>query len=255
MKFDCNCFTGNWPFFKVRCNTLEKLMEKHRSCGIEGGFVSALESIFYQDPYEAEVLLAEAVKGTSYRHAMILNPTLPGWKDDLTRAMRDLDIQAVRLVPGFHGYKLTDAVTDEVSALVQQYELPLIITARMRDERCMYMIQPEVLQVDDIVAFLEKNPNIITILAHLRAWEAEKILAQFPERENLFTDISGFKDGLFIIDQMQEKDTVRGRMVYGSGAPLMDLHATVWLIDTSEIGRSAIDEIYSGQKLLQLSDR
>lgn len=254
MKFDFNCFVGNWPFFRVRCNTLEKLMEKHRSCGIEGGFVSALESIFYQDPYEAEVLLAEAVKGTPYRHVMILNPTLPGWKDDLARAMRDLDIQAVRLVPGFHGYKLTDAVMDEVSALVQQYKLPLIITARMRDERCMYMIQPEVLPVDDIAAFLEKNPNIVTILAHLRAWEAEKVLAQFPGRENLFTDISGFKDGLFIIDQMQEKAAVRGRMVYGSGASLMELHATVLLLDTSEIGVQAIEEIYSGQKLLKLLD-
>ena len=98
-------------------------MEKHRSCGIEGGFVSALESIFYQDPYEAEVLLAEAVKGTAYRHAMILNPTLPGWKDDLARAVRELDIKAVRLVPGFHGYKLTDAVMDEVTSLLVQYDL------------------------------------------------------------------------------------------------------------------------------------
>ncbi len=252
MKFDFNCFVGNWPFFRVRCNTLEKLAEKHRSCGIEGGFVSALESIFYQDPYEAELLLAQAVKGTNYRHAMILNPTLPGWKDDLARAVQDLDIQAVRLVPGFHGYKLTDAVMDEVSTLVQQYALPLIITARMRDERCMYKIQPEVLPVDDIVAFLDKNPGIVTILTHLRAWEAEKILAQFPDRENLFADISGFKDGLFVIDQMQEKDAVRGRMVYGSGAPLMDLHATVWLLNTSEIGEEVINEIYSGQKLLWL---
>ena len=254
MRFDCNCFVGNWPFFRVRCNTLEKLIEKHRSCNFEGGFVSALESIFYQDPYEAEVLLAEAVKGTAYRHAMILNPTLPGWKDDLARAVRDLDIKAVRLVPGFHGYKLTDAVMDELSALVLKYNLPLIITARMRDDRCMHMIQPEVMQLDDIIAFLDKNPKIITLLTHLRALEAEKVLAQFPDRTNLFTDISGFKDGLFIIDQMQEKASLRGRMVYGSGASLMDLHATVFLMDTSEIGQEAIDEIYSGQKLLALLD-
>jgi hypothetical protein len=103
-------------------------------------------------------------------------------------------------------------------------------------------------------AFLDKNPKIITLLTHLRALEAEKVLAQFPERTNLFTDISGFKDGLFIIDQMQEKASLRGRMVFGSGASLMDLHATVFLMDTSEIGQEAIDEIYSGQKLLALLD-
>lgn len=250
MKYDFNCFVGNWPFFRVRCNTFEKLCETHRRCGIEGGYVSALEAVFYQDPYEAEVLLAEAIKGTAYRHAMLLNPTLPGWKDDLARAVRDLNIQAVRLVPGFHGYKLTDAVMDQVAALLMQYRLPLIITARMRDERCMYMLQPEVLDPDDIIAFLDKNPGIPTILAHLRAWEAEKVLARFPDKKDLLTDISGFKDGLFIIDQMQEKDIMRGRMVYGSGAPLMDMFATTLLLDTTQIGQDAINDIYSGQSFL-----
>ena len=56
---DFNCFTGNWPFYRVRYNTVEKLAQLHSRIGITGGYISALEAIFYQDPYEAELALAK----------------------------------------------------------------------------------------------------------------------------------------------------------------------------------------------------
>ena len=149
-RMDFNGFTGNWPFFRVRSNTVEKLAQLHQRCGIEGGFVSSLEAIFYQDPYEAELQLSRQLKGSAYMHAMVLNPTLPGWKDDLKRAAQQLNIKAVRLVPGFQGYALTDPALEEVMANLREYGLPLIITLRMRDERTMWMIQPESIPVEDL---------------------------------------------------------------------------------------------------------
>ena len=65
-RLDLNCYCGNWPFFRVRYNTVEKIAQLHSRCGIEGGFISAIEAIFYQDPYEAEVQLAKQLEGTLY---------------------------------------------------------------------------------------------------------------------------------------------------------------------------------------------
>lgn len=249
-RMDFNAFAGNWPFFKVRNNTVEKLAQLHARCGIEGGFVSSLEAIFYQDPYEAELELARQLQGTSYMHAMTLNPRLPGWKDDLKRACAQLNITAVRLVPGFQGYTLADPVMEEVSAALREYGLPLIITMRMRDERTMWMLQPESVSMEDLQSFLDKYPDIPTLITHIRAAEVEKLSPQLAARENLFVDISGFKDGLFVLDHTWGETAARGHIVYGSGAPLMEMQATTLQIDTAQLPDEAKAEMFSGEKLL-----
>ena len=247
---DFNCFSGNWPFYKVRYNTVEKLAAQHKRIGVTGGVISSLEAIFYQDPYEAELALAKELEGTDYLHAMILNPRLPGWKDDLHRAQRDLNIKAVRLVPGFQGYTLADPVLEEVAADLRMYGLPVILTLRMRDERTMWMLQPENVSMEDLQGFLDKYPDIPTVVTHIRAAEAEKLSPQFVARENLFVDISGFKDGLFVLDRMATESAARGHLVYGSGAPLMEMQATTLQIDTAQIPEEVKTEIFGGEKLL-----
>ncbi len=37
-RMDFNGFAGNWPFFRLRNNTVEKLAALHSRCGIEGAF-------------------------------------------------------------------------------------------------------------------------------------------------------------------------------------------------------------------------
>lgn len=249
-RLDFNGFSGNWPFFKVRYNTVEKIARLHARCGITGGFISSLEAIFYQDPYEAELELARQLHGTAYLHAMVLNPRLPGWKDDVKRAVRQLNIKAVRLVPGFQGYALSDPVMEEVSACLREYKLPLIITLRMRDERTMWMLQPANVEIGELTAYLDKNPDIPTLLTHIRAAEVEKLSPQLTARENLFVDISGFKDGLFVLDRMWSDTAAKGHIVYGSGAPLMEMQATTLQIDTAELPEEAKAEIFGGEKLL-----
>ena len=57
MKLDCNAFIGNWPFYKTRFGSFEDLKRIHRENGIDGGYVSSVQSIFYNHPWEAEVEL------------------------------------------------------------------------------------------------------------------------------------------------------------------------------------------------------
>ena len=122
-RFDGNCFVGNWPFYRVNETTDEELIKVHSRYGITGGFLSSLEAIFYQDPFVAEKQLARQIKGTAYKHIMVLNPTLPAWKDDLARCVEKFEIAGVRLLPGFHGYSLDDPVLNEVVQEIKKYHL------------------------------------------------------------------------------------------------------------------------------------
>ncbi len=250
-KLDFNCFCGNWPFNKVRYNTFKKLSELHSRLGIEGGFVSSCEAIFYQDPYEAEKDLAASIKGTNYMQAQIINPKLPGWKDDLNRGVNELSIKAVRLMPGFHDYLLTDDIMDELIEALREYKLPMIITLRMKDERSTWMIHPRTIELSELCSFLEKTEDIITIVANIRTAQTTALHDQFNKRFNLFVDTSGLKDGKFPIESIWQSPT-REHLIYGSLAPILEPHSTALLVDAADIGSDAKETIYSGNGIMEL---
>ena len=246
-RLDLNCYSGNWPFFRVRYNTVEKIAELHSRCGIEGGFISAIEAIFYQDPYEAELQLAKQLEGTPYMHAMILNPTIPGWKDDLARAVRDLNIRAIRIMPGFHGYELSNPVLNEVCDLLHTYHLPLILTLRIRDERTAWMIAPRTFPVDEIANFLDNHKDTTTLLACTRVKEIFALQPQFEGRSNLFTDVSGFKDGNYTVENISNA-IGSDRIVYGSSAPLLEMQSTTIIVDRAKLPEEVKQAIFSGNQ-------
>lgn len=247
-RIDYNCFTGNWPFHKVRCNTIAKLSALHHRVGIENGIVSSLEAIFYQDPYEAEKALAVEIAGTGYVQAFVCNPTLPGWREDLRRAVKELSIRAVRLLPGFHGYRLTDSLMEEVAAVLRAYSLPLILTLRLEDVRVTWMCHPQAVELQDVAAFLSKYPDIPTMVANIQKYELPALYGLLTQRDNLFLDTSGLKDGLFIMEQLHETP-VKGHLVYGSLAPLFELQSTALLVEKAQIAETDREQIFNNHFL------
>ena len=101
---DHNCFIGNWPFCRLDYADFESLREEHAACGIDHGYISSLQSIFYNDFYEAEVELSEMIGNSGYLHTVIPNPTTQCYKYALERCFDEFDVKGIRLVPGYHGY-------------------------------------------------------------------------------------------------------------------------------------------------------
>ena len=195
-RFDGNCFVGNWPFYRVNEKTVEGLLNVHKRYGFTGGFLSSLEAVFYQDPFEAESQLAIEIKGTPYRHIMVLNPMLPAWKDDLDRGVEKLGVAGVRLMPGFHGYTLDDFVLDEVIEQVKKYNLYLLITLRMHDDRMTWMYHPRSIPMEEICRFVNRNHDVRILLNHIGSHEIKQMNTLGVIWDNLFVDTYGFKGGV-----------------------------------------------------------
>ncbi len=250
-RLDFNCYCGNWPFFRTRYNTVEKISQLHSRCSIEGGFISAIEAIFYQDPYEAELQLAKQLEGTAYMHAMTLNPMIPGWKNDLDRGVRELNIKAVRLIPGYHGYSLSEPAVDAACEAIRAYNLPLILTLRILDERTTWMVNPRKIELEEISAFLDSHKDMVTLITCARARELQILAPQFEGRTNLFTDVSGLKDSNYIVETISQC-IGSDRIVYGSSAPLLELQSTTIIVDRAKLPEDTIAQIFSGNKFLNL---
>ena len=250
-KMDFNCFVGGWPFHRVRCNSLDKLMALHRDNGIDGAFVSSTDAIFYNDPYEADELLAQQVQGTNYRHVMTVNPMLPGCLDDIRRGVEKLHIAGVRILPGFHDYTLDSPEVAELCELLRTYHLPLFLTLRMEDDRVAYLFYPKTIPIWDIGQFLGTQMGFPILLCNVRISEIRWLKQLILSRSDVYVDTSGLKDGLFSMEALSEEQLTQ-RLIYGSLAPIFCLKSTLLLIERAEIPALEKEKMLSGEGFLKV---
>ena len=246
-RVDLNCFVGNWPFHYVRNNSLEDLIKLHKANDIEYGYVSALEAIFYHDPYEADSRLAKELEGTAYRHVVTVNPKLPGCCDSVRRMVREFLVAGVRILPGFHDYLLTDPDVEKLCELLEELNLPLFLTLRMEDERAQYMFITNEVPTWDIDGFLGRHRNIKIVICNIRNGEASYLTNLLKYYDNVSIDCSGFKNGLFAIDEFY-KSGILDAVVYGSTAPIFCMKSTVLLIETADIPADAKKAVFEGKR-------
>jgi predicted TIM-barrel fold metal-dependent hydrolase len=242
-KIDVNCLLGNWPFRKIRKNSLNDLKNIHEINNMEYGYVSSLNSIFYNDPFEGDQELHEIIKDTQYRHVLTINPELPWFIDDIKEGIELFDIKGVRIYPGYHGYTLDSRSVQELCRVLTEKKLPLFISMRMEDERLNYLVHPRSIDKTELSEFLTAHPENVIVLLSIRYGEVMPIKDIINSRENIFIDTSGFKDLLFIIEKMT-KEIDHCKILYGSNHPLYCMKSTILLVEKAEVDNSVKEYIF-----------
>lgn len=249
--FDLDCMVGSWPFHRVRNYSFEDLKRLHARVGICGGLVSSTEAIFWNDPYEAECLLAkQLVNEKNYKQVMTVNPTLVGWRDDLIRAEREIKPVGVRVTPGFHRYTLDHSELQELAEECIKRNLIMLITVHMEDERVAYLLPYKPVAADEIAAFLKKNPELTVLLSNIRIGEAIRLEAEIAANNNVYLDICGFKDAMFAVNYVAQKaPALKRRMVYGSMSPIFCIASSAMFLSHDNVPRDLVDAIRNGNGL------
>ncbi len=222
---DYNCFTGNWPFHKIRKNTFEDVKALHRKYSVEYGYISKIESIFYNDPYESELDLYNEIKGSGYKQIMTINPTLDIAENIVKRAIKELNIKGVRIMPGFHGYSILSDCVKNITAILRENNLPLFINSHLEDERTSYLYHPVGTPCDEIAKFITENKDIEIQLCTIGFYEVIRIKDAILSCDKVYFDVSGFKDRLFSMPEIR-KEGLSQRARFGSMAPLFCFEAS-----------------------------
>lgn len=246
-KIDISCFVGTWPFHKIEHCQLRDLMAIHQRHGIETGFVSSTNAIFYNDPYEAEQDLAEQLKGTAYRQVMTINPTLPGWRTDLRRGVAEMKIAGVRIHPGYHGYQLCDSCVCELMEELRLLQLPLFLTMRMEDERITYLLHAQEVHWSDVGDFLKKHSTQPVLLSNLRLNEMKAIAEIIQKRPQTFVDCAGMKDAVFALEVVRDEYKIEDRLVFGSLATVSCFESMYLAITTANATEELKNRILTGE--------
>ena len=202
-RIDTNVFFGRWPFRRCGEEDMAPILRRCRGNGVDGILVSSVHSIFYEDPFEAEEELHRAIADLEgVYHVYSVNPRSAGWKEDLRTARESFDIRALKVFPGYHGYPLLGPEMAEVCQMARQYDLPLILSMRVEDERVAYLLYQKPLPLDHLGMFLGTYRENTIILSNISFGEVMGLRPNILSRDRIYVDTAGFKFISFPLEKL-----------------------------------------------------
>ena len=230
MIIDCNVGFGAWPFARFAENTPAKLDRLLENEGIGRALVSSVEAVLYEEPEECNRELERAL--ARYPRLVPVPVVSPRVKS-ASAILAKPGIKAVKLIPNYHAYSLSDERAVALCARASERRIPVLVQMRVEDERSHYeLLQVPGVKAEEIAALAARLPEL-TIVA-LCPYFAEAVsLAAIP---NVYVDIS-FAEVLDTLGQLCGK-VPSGKVLFGSHAPWLYARAAVKKLELSSIGKA-----------------
>lgn len=217
MLIDTNVHLGPWPFAEMPVKSGRDLARLLATHGIDRALVSPLDAAFLPDPLPANRRMLAAVKSISALVPIpVVNPVLGHWREQLEFCVR-ADVRAVKLLPNYHHYRLTDRRVTEFMAALAATRLKLVINIRLQDERTSYFaLRIKGVPTAELATFLARHPEQHPLLTGLQRPALKTLAAQ---RTNFSADISFCEWQDTVADLLTALPAAR--LLFGSGAPLL----------------------------------
>lgn len=253
---DLTVFLGQWPFRYSTQATAVELLGMAEHLGITRMCVSHIASIFGHDTLSGNEALMEQTAGEERMWPFaILNPAEPGWERELAWVERS-GARGIRLVPGYHEYKLGGSQAADLVEASGSLGLPLQICFRLEDERLQHTrYQAKDLgyhEVAELIVRVSGKSNIL--ISGMRDYEWDAVLGHLPPeypRNNVFVDLWYCKGPLAMIAALCQRNE-ENRMTYSSCFPLQTAEATALQLATADISDDERYAICRGNALRYL---
>lgn len=248
MIVDVNVNLSRWPFRRLPCDEVPKLLEKLKRCGVNHAWVGSFDGVFHKDIGGVNARLAEQCK--QHGQGLLVpfgsvNPKLPDWPEDLRRCHEDYGMPGIRLHPGYHEYGLDDPVFAELLALAEERGLIVQLVLRMEDPR----VQHPLMRVPDVDAkpladLVAARPKLrLAVLNGLRALRGEA-LSRLSGAGNVCFEIS-MLEGVGGVSNLL-KTVPLERVLFGSHFPFFVIEAALLKLRESELSAAEREAITHG---------
>lgn len=211
---DTNVSLFRWPFRRLPLDETEKLVAKLGALGITTALAGSFEGVFHRDLTSANARLAEeCARFPGLVPVASIDPAKPGWGRDLAAAKT-----AVRLHPGYHGYRLDHPGLAGLLAAASERGLLVQLAVALEDPRT----QPELMRVPEVdlaplPAALAKAP---AAKVQLLNWKARGPLTNtLRDLPNLVVD-TALADGTDAVAALVNTFGPE-RVLFGSHAPFL----------------------------------
>lgn len=188
----------------------------------QGALVTPLAGLFYKDCLSAVREMLDELEADSRPDmwpVAVLNPSFPGWQDDLAIVLDGWGCVALRLFPNYHGYRLTDPHATDLLKAVQDRGLPLVISVRVEDERLHYwLVKVQPVPCPDIAWVLRTFPDLKLVLCEVRPDEVDQLRGDIMNHPHASVDTSARMPQFYLEEMIGQLGS--DRVVYGTAMPL-----------------------------------
>lgn len=246
---DINAYTPDWPFRRLRHRTADDLLRLMDSAGIARAVVSPLGAAFRLDAAGPNAELLEFIRGRDrLLPAFALNPNYPAWEDDLRQALEG-GAAALRLYPNYHAYSPADPPCIEAAHAAAEAGLPLLVAARLQDERSHHpMMKVPPVAPDALARLAAAAPRARLVVTMLRVGEAQGL----AQASNLHFDLCGMQGPVGFLAQLLEAVGPE-RLLLGTALPLQYPLPSVEKLRTATLSPEVHAAIASGNARRLLS--
>jgi len=222
MIIDFGCNLGFWPFRRLPATTGAEIGSVLDAHGVDRAVVGWLPAVTYRNVHEGnEALAAEVGEDPRWVCFATLNPTFPGWEDDLERCATGLGTQGLKLYPNYHAYSLAQGDADALVEAAVARDWPVMVTVRLEDERCHHLrMQVGPTPVEEIAALAQRFPRGRFVLGNGSYAEIEQCFAVVGTRETVWAELGYLKSPLEAVATCVQRFGA-SRLLAGTNTPLM----------------------------------
>ena len=245
MIIDVNVSLSRWPFRRLPCDELPRLIEKLRECGVTEAWAGSFDGVFHKDIAGVNARLLDDCRRSGpvlLRPFGSVNPALADWREDLRRCHEDYKMPGIRLHPAYHGYRLDDPVFAELLTQARQRGLIVQLVVRIEDPRMQHPLMrvPDV-DTKPLPGLLAARPGLrVVLLGALQSVRGEAV-TQLIRAGEVYFEISTL-EGVGGISNLLSR--VPGdRILFGSHCPYFILESAVFKLQESDLPAARVDAI------------
>lgn len=188
------------------------------------GGKAKLSGVWVDDAYVADYVAKDPDRLIGF---LSVDPTQPGWQEEMRHGHETLKLRGVKLLPMYAGFKACDPELEPLWEYCEKHGLPVLMHTgttfvKQAPLDCTFprLIEPVAL----------KYPGIKFILAHLgHPWEGECVVT-IRKHPNVYADLSALHYRPFQLYQslmLVQEYGVWDKVLFGTDFPFTTVNATV----------------------------
>jgi predicted TIM-barrel fold metal-dependent hydrolase len=206
------------------------------------GGKARLSGLWVPDQAVAEYVAQQPDRLTAF---LCVDPTQPGWRDEMEQGHRDLKMKGIKLLPMYAGFKPNDRELDDLWAYATKHRLPVLLHTGTTfiDKAPLECTLPRL--IDDVAV---RFPKVKIIMAHLsHPYEGECVVT-IRKHPNVYTDCSALHYRPFQLYHslmLVQEYGVWDKLLFGSDYPFTT-------VDASLAGMRKLNDMLEGTALPRL---
>ncbi len=238
MIIDTNVYLSQWPTRRLPYDETPRLVAKLKESRVKSAWTGSFDGLLHKDISAVNARLVEECE--KYGDGILvpfgsINPTLPGWQEDLRCCAEDPKMPGIRLHPNYHGYKLNDQVVRDLFDLCQEHALIVQLAMKMEDERTQHkLLRVEPADTKPLAALVNNRPKLkVVVLNGLRTLR-DDALSELAEAGQVWFEIS-MQEGVGGMERLLQHLPPE-RILFGSYFPFFYFESAILKLRESELG-------------------